>query len=223
MDAETAPEATWTPSSDLNMLFRSDGTIVDIEGRTLTARVVHVGDLMVSTGRIVACDPLAEQGAPFTTAVPSGRHPVFLSSVSFPDGDRRVAGAMLHFGETAPATWRLALRPGQNPRSFLAFPGYGVETGTGCFTDESFYAAPPAENSTAAHESGSDKVGELLAQLEDPDHPWATLDAPSGTSNLIAFSSGWGDGAYASFFGYDSAGVMVCLVTDFAVLPAAEA
>jgi len=36
--------------------------------------------------------------------------------------------------------------------------------------------------------------------------------------NCVAFSSGWGDGVYASYFGYSTAHDVVCLVTDFDVL-----
>ncbi|NET37521.1 MAG: DUF4241 domain-containing protein [Cyanothece sp. SIO1E1] len=35
-------------------------------------------------------------------------------------------------------------------------------------------------------------------------------------ANVIAFSSGWGDGGYASYWGYDAKGNLASLVTDFA-------
>jgi hypothetical protein len=37
---------------------------------------------------------------------------------------------------------------------------------------------------------------------------------------VIAFSSGWGDGSYPSFWGYDADSQPVALVTDFGVLDA---
>lgn len=66
----------------------------------------------------------------------------------------------------------------------------------------------------------NDSFGDdLLAQLEATDYITATVIAPGGSrANLIAFSSGWGDGGYASFFGYDARDSVVCLVTDFHVL-----
>jgi hypothetical protein len=47
---------------------------------------------------------------------------------------------------------------------------------------------------------------------------WANyiLEEPIGI-NIVAFSSGWGDGGYASYFGMDNLGNPVCLVTDFGV------
>lgn len=40
------------------------------------------------------------------------------------------------------------------------------------------------------------------------------LNLRSG-ANAILFPSGWGDGVYASYWGYDMA---VCLVTDFELI-----
>ena len=43
------------------------------------------------------------------------------------------------------------------------------------------------------------------------------LDPESGL-NLIAFSSGWGDGCYPSYWGLDAQGQATCLLTDFRVI-----
>jgi hypothetical protein len=37
-------------------------------------------------------------------------------------------------------------------------------------------------------------------------------------ANLIAFSTGFGSGAYASYFGFAETGEIVCLVTDFGIV-----
>lgn len=39
-----------------------------------------------------------------------------------------------------------------------------------------------------------------------------------GPGNIIMFTSGWGDGFYASWFGYDAQGHVAALVTDFTVV-----
>jgi len=45
---------------------------------------------------------------------------------------------------------------------------------------------------------------------------WANLRINDDTeANVVAFSSGWGDGGYASYWGYDSANNIACIVTDF--------
>jgi len=43
------------------------------------------------------------------------------------------------------------------------------------------------------------------------------VDETTGV-NIIAFSSGWGDSCYASYWGYDAAKQRVALMTDFGVL-----
>lgn len=53
---------------------------------------------------------------------------------------------------------------------------------------------------------------------------WAdVLVVESTGANVITFSSGWGDGEYASFWGYDASGELTCLITDFALFPGDEA
>ena len=60
-------------------------------------------------------------------------------------------------------------------------------------------------------------------ETRPPGQPWATIQVSNSTpANIIAFSSGYGDGAYASYWGYDAAGTLVCLVTDFALFPSAS-
>jgi hypothetical protein len=56
-----------------------------------------------------------------------------------------------------------------------------------------------------------------------PGKDWACIQVSDRTqANIVAFSSGWGDGAYASHWGYDVAGNLVSLVTDFALFPSAR-
>ncbi|GHO43679.1 hypothetical protein KSX_18420 [Ktedonospora formicarum] len=45
----------------------------------------------------------------------------------------------------------------------------------------------------------------------------ANLDEQTG-ANIIAFYSGWGDGCYGSYFGYDEQEQPICLLTNFDVL-----
>ncbi len=43
------------------------------------------------------------------------------------------------------------------------------------------------------------------------------VDEATG-ANVIGFSSGFGDGAYPSWFGLDAGGAPIVLLTDFAIL-----
>jgi hypothetical protein len=52
-----------------------------------------------------------------------------------------------------------------------------------------------------------------------PAWAWANLSLePNTAANLIAFTSGEGDGGYATYVGYDADGAVACFTTDFALL-----
>lgn len=46
---------------------------------------------------------------------------------------------------------------------------------------------------------------------------WTNYALGDGQQNLVAFSSGYGDGVYASYAGFDSDGEVSIVVTDFGV------
>ncbi|MBW4474008.1 MAG: DUF4241 domain-containing protein [Stenomitos rutilans HA7619-LM2] len=49
---------------------------------------------------------------------------------------------------------------------------------------------------------------------------WANMCLDNETqANVIAFSSGWGDGIYPTYFGFNESGEVVSVITDFGVCP----
>jgi hypothetical protein len=64
---------------------------------------------------------------------------------------------------------------------------------------------------------------DLIREAIDKTHlngcGWANLTVdPTTGANIIAFSSGEGDGGYATYVGYDNNNAIVCFTTDFALL-----
>jgi Protein of unknown function (DUF4241) len=51
---------------------------------------------------------------------------------------------------------------------------------------------------------------------------WEWTDMRFGDGNLIAFSSGYGDGVYASYAGFHAEGEVTIILTDFSVGPLSE-
>ena len=194
-----------------------DGVAFRDEQGLSTLRLRHVADLVVSSGEIVAADGIVlfQDELPFTLRVPLGRFPVILSLAESQGGDVRVAFARVQFGQAAPVRWELALRPGQDPAKLGRDEifGYGVDSGTGSFLDVA------ALRQLGAHPDYGDRMIAELDAHQVFSWSWAemVLDAASG-ANVIVFSSGWGDGVYGSYFGYDTSGQVVALVTDFGVL-----
>ncbi len=196
-------------------------TVEGINGRA-TLHHRHAGDLIVTSGAIVACDPKwIEDNTiwPFVALLLTGRYPVILSIAHFTDGDKRVAYATLRVREQPPVRWAAALFPKEaadDAEDDNVLPGYGVDSGKGCFMDADAARVWARRINTIAD---ADQVIDDDMDRNGPETAsWANISLePDVAANLIAFSTGVGDGAYASYFGYDADDVIVCLVTDFAL------
>jgi len=178
-----------------------------------------LGELVTPTGRIVACDPLVfPETSAFTVQLSPGRYSVVLSVAHFGDRDQRVAYAALRIRDGHPHHWEMALMPGQDVGSLKPdhIFCYGVDSGTGCFMD------PRASQAlTERMNDDEDYFQTLIAEMEKTyvhTWSWANLEMDTNTNaNLIAFSSGLGDGCYPSYFGLDEKDNPMILVTDFGV------
>ena len=171
--------------------------------------VVDAGTLRMPSGRLVAKDPawIDDRDQPFTVTVPPGEYPVRLSVVRFADNQehKRVAAVKLVIRDEPAQSWEMALLPGQDPRTLAdtAFYGFGVDAGMGCFYDASATAA------FARLDRGNVLGHAITAPMSDLE---------SGT-NLIAYHSGWGDGAYPTWIGRAAGGDVVCFVADMLLMP----
>lgn len=172
-----------------------------------------IGELYLPSGRIVACDAIVEPDLPpFALAAPPGTHPVRLAIVHLPGPDERIAAAWLRFAEGRPVRWTHATLEGMPDH---AEPAYGVDSGTGAFL--SAEAAPLLAE--RMHEGFFDELTAAMRRHYVHTRDWAVLPVPGAEPlNVAVFSSGFGDGAYASYWGHDADGRPVCLLTDFGLL-----
>jgi Protein of unknown function (DUF4241) len=186
----------------------------------------EIGQLVVPTGRLVACDPLVfPETRPFRKLVPAGRYPVVLSIAHIPPPkgngppDQRIACAMLCLGRRVPRRWQMAVKTGQRLRGLKPdeFYGYPVDSGTGCFMD--LKAAGALDRRMRDDPDYFERLIKAAKAVYVHTRDWADfqLEAETGL-NVVFFSSGFGDGTYPSYWGYDGAGGLACLVTDFRVL-----
>jgi len=89
-----------------------------------------------------------------------------------------------------------------------------VDSGTGAFMD-----AQVAEFAAQNFDFYGNTLLEHLADVVDHDQYWTSLTVdPSSGADAVAFTSGYGDGIYGSYWGFDDNDEVVCLVTDFLVL-----
>lgn len=183
----------------------------------LTLREQRIADLRLPTGRLVASDAFVfMEPQPFELSMPSGVFPVVLSIAHF-SNDQRVAFATIRFRDSVPVAWHMLTVKGQDTKKLKEGDifGYGVDSGTGCFID-----ALAAKVLDQRMGSDPEFYKEMIAAMERTYvHTWSWLDMPFGKGNLVAFSSGVGDGGYATYVGFDANGEIAVVATDFSVVP----
>ena len=187
------------------------------------AKKKTIGTLHISTGKIVACDPLVEPDAPaFERTTPTGDFVVETYLSKYDENGL----ACLRFSSNTVVRWEMATVTGQDLTTLQdnQIFGYGVDAGLGCFMDlegaeamlehEEELIAEFGSEYTSYYDYGIGKVMLETGEYESVNFkPYA--DNPH---NIIIFSSGCGDGFYGAYWGFDANGQLVCLVTDFSVL-----
>ncbi|MFE0332157.1 DUF4241 domain-containing protein [Streptomyces sp. NPDC058960] len=143
-------------------------------GPYVVERVIEAGPLRLPTGRIVACDPgWMHPGEPFTVGVPPGSYRMQIATAAYrtehwgkPLHMEDFTGARILISDKATATWELALRPGEDPRTLREgeFYGFGVDTGTGCFVDAAAAGRLTGGENTVPDEDSADGI----LVLDDP-------------------------------------------------------
>jgi hypothetical protein len=234
--------------TDFDRAFRPGEAFESSFAGRITVRQAEAAHLVLTSGRVVACEPSGLQVhadfKPFTRRVKPGRYPVVLCLARMtwrPDwSEERVAAAMVRFNDRPPRSWEMALKRGQDVAKlgFDSYFGYGVDGGRGGFLDADvvrLLAPERALYSRRVLEAGPiNSFADVMARWapffrrlwdarkaeregEFPDCVELEADPQTG-ANVVEFSSGMGDGAYASYWGLDDAGEPCCLVTDFGIL-----
>jgi hypothetical protein len=183
---------------------------VTVGGRPATLSLSRGEDLVLPTGRVGAGDGFFMDAQPFTVALPPGHHPVLLLNVVEANG-QTVAAAMVHIEGGEPIRWEGAhLAGGTSPEPFA----YGVDSGTGSFISPEAVArlrSLPADQSSALADALLDEYSSDPVTVQTA----AIVIDPTTGANVVTFNSGYGDGGYASWFGFDAGGRAVALLTSF--------
>lgn len=186
----------------------------------IPCHVIAAGELVVISGKILACDPdwiHYQDHTPFQRRIQPGKYPVFLSiaTIQSKDGtsENVVAAAKIQFNSQPIQNWEIALlsQPDIRPLKSDYFCGYGVDSGIGCFVDTCTLEKFSSDELKALIEE------ELFTSNIHNHHKDFVIDLETN-ANLIAFTSGYGEDIYASYWGLTGTGEVGCLVTDFRVL-----
>lgn len=211
---------------NLEAYFTQD-SILDVK----LARL-NLGTLNCSSGQIIACDPFVEleDCQPFFETIPTGSYEVLISVALTKDYGDRYACAKLCISDKKPVSYKMAVVEGDDLTKLNddeTFFGFGVDAGMGCFAD---YNAQQAFKrywqERLAEDDSIDPYNDLFCdELEQSYHnqpqyqreggDWCNFTVPDTNENIIIFASGWGDGYYPCYFGYDENGKVCAMYILF--------
>lgn len=197
--------------------FTQGFSYTDEDSSVLSFYTVNIGSLNVADGKIIACDPIVfYEEPPFKTDFPKGRFPVELAIARIDNDDERIGLARIKFSDEVPVRWDCTLCDGQDLSALAPdeYFGYGVDSGTGGFMDTS--AATVLLRELSRDPEFSDKLVEQMDKNYQDTRSWLLWE--QNDANVAMFTSGWGDGLYASYIGHDEKGEICRLVTDFGLM-----
>lgn len=191
-------------------------------GKT-TVDVLEIGDVSFPTGTIFACDPLIEleDMEPFMQTIPTGTYPVKICVVPSEKYGDRYACVKVEISQQKPVRYELGMMGTENLDEELeedSFFGFGVDAGMGCIADVKAQEAFKSYWEQRLKEDPDiDPYNDLFCDLLEENaekYPkyqreygdWLNWNIPNTDCNLPIFASGWGDGVYPSYFGYDAEG-----------------
>ena len=194
--------------------------------------VLDIGAVHFPSGTIFACDPLVEleDTPPFIQTIPAGTYPVKICVVpSEKYGDRYACVKVEVSGET-PVRYELGVTGQEDLNEELGeddYFGFGVDAGMGCVADIQTQAAFKTYWAKRLEEDPDiDPYNDLFCDLLEENakaHPkyqssygdWLNWAVPDTDCNLPIFASGWGDGYYPVYFGYDAKGEICAVYVRF--------
>ena len=188
----------------------------DEEGNNYEYYKQSIGSIKIVDRQIIACDPfLYNKDKPFVIKFPSGYFPVELAIAKI-NIDERVGLARIKFSEESPVKWTFALTEDQDESDLDddEILGYGVDSGTGCFMDSS--GAKKFSSYLSLKPNNFENIIKELALTYKDTRSWLLWKRDEQT--VVMFSTGWGDGCYATYIGYDSKMSICRLVTDFGLI-----
>lgn len=194
----------------------------------------HLGDLNVTTGRIIACDPLVSlcDAMPFTRTVVLGKYPVTGCVVKTDSYGEKYAFVKLEFNKEKATKWEMALLEDQDVNTLTdedEIFGFPVDAGLACLCDaatqklynkfdDDFMEKNPKSNIYNDHIEGEFRKNSCNPANPESIGDWLNFCIPhQPDENVIMFASGLGNGIYPSYWGISDEGNVCSLVIDLQV------
>lgn len=203
---------------DVLNITNGNTKMVDTEFGRMQIEKIEAGKLKLSTGRIIATDPiLMYDDESYSEHVKPGIYNVYIYVGKTENRKKQTVAAELRFNENEPVKWEMALLKGESAKGFAhdEFMGYEVENGLGCFMDESVM-----EILDVMSEEELDKYEkEVRNAVRTNECSCADIVIDKkNNSNIIIFASGWNEGTFPTYCGFDKNNKLARLVTDFMVI-----
>lgn len=217
---------------NFHVAFEPQASLVDEDYGPFILYQQDLGELLLPSGQLVACDALAQfPQKPFANELAPGSYRTTLSIAQYEGGDERVACAVLHANRGIPVSWEVALVSGQDPETLKEDDpaGFPVDSGTACLVSLEGHLTlqqlfKKANRILSVFQRKKKEPWEIIADEMDKSYKhtrsWANFVIDPGTGlNLVACSSGLGDGLYSSYWGFDAQHRVAALLVDFGLLP----
>ncbi len=189
---------------------------------------IDMGEVHFSTGKIMAFDPVAypKQMRPYFQTVPTGKFNIVAMVV---EDEQCIAAVRVKFSDHTPVAYHAALRGHEDLSDLKAgeYFGFPVDAGLATIMDEQTFKAYTAfEQKCRAQDEYFNlyddffddeliKSYEAQPAFQSEYGDWANCALPDSKVSLPIFRSGWGDGFYPVYFGYDTAGNVCDVVIEF--------
>ena len=194
--------------------------------------VLDIGAVHFPSGTIFACDPLVEleDTPPFIQTIPAGTYPVKICVVPSEKYGDRYACVKVEVSREKPVRYELGMTGKEDLDEELdedEYFGFGVDAGMGCVADIQTQAAFKTYWAKRLEEDPDiDPYNDLFCDLLEENAKacpkyqlshgdWLNWTVPDTDCNLPIFASGWGDGYYPVYFGYDAKGEVCAVYVRF--------
>lgn len=225
---ESVKEKTACPV-DLNKYFEEK----EMAGKSLT--VMNIGTCDLPSGRLLVRDPLVylpdRDEHPYFQEAPAGCYETEVCVVKADDEDcARYAAVRLRFNEKRAVRFYEALVGNEDLDTLDEgddYFGFSVDAGLGCICDETIHRiyCDWDEQWRKDHPDDNPYDGYFAALFEEsyhrhPEHQrdggdWLNWQVPGTEWHIPMFQSGFGDGVYPAYWGFDENGEICQLVIQF--------
>lgn len=181
---------------------------------------LEIGTVCFPTGTVFACDPLIEleDSLPFIQKIPSGTYPVKICVVPSEKYGDRYACVKVEICDQKPVRYEMAMTGKEDLDEEIEdgeFFGFGVDAGMGCVADvQAQEEYKKYWKKRCEEEEDIDSYNDLFCDILEESYrnnpkyqreggDWANWRIPGTDCDISIFASGWGDGVYPCYFGYD--------------------